>query len=158
MDMVAASPWYDCMPPREKEVLNYATTVFKPLLSVECGQRIDRATIRQKGPLATVTPGSKTFLFHPMAEGSSKVPLNRFMLGFESLRLQGFPTEVMDKFPMEEQCTDPQMQDMAGNAFPGTVVLAILLSVYKHLPPRVSCVEPQQGADDMGDVMSLFAL
>ena len=107
--------------------------------------------------MATVTPGGKTFLFHPMAEGSSKVPLNRLMLGFESLRLQGFPTEVMDKFPMEEQCTDPQLQDMAGNAFPGTVVLAILLGMYKHLPPRVSCVEPQQVSHDMGHVMSLFS-
>ena len=157
LDTVAASPWYDCLPPREKEVLNYATTMFKPLLSVDCGQRIDRAGIRQKQPLATVTLGGKTFLFHPMAEGSSKVPLNRLMLGFESMRLQGFPTEVMDKFPMEEQCTDPQLQDMAGNAFPGTVVLAILLGVYKNLPPRVSCVEPQQGSNDMGDVMSLFS-
>eukprot|EP00974_Lingulodinium_polyedra_P003562 334716-Lingulodinium_polyedra.AAC.1 len=67
--------------------------MFKPLLSVECGQRIDRATIRRKGHLATVTPGSKTFLFYPMAEGTRKVPLNRFMLGYESLRFQGFPAE-----------------------------------------------------------------
>ena len=79
--------------------------------------------------MATVTPGSNTFLFHPMAEGSSKVPLNRFMFGCEALRLQGFPTEVMDKFPMEEHRADPQMQDMAGNAFPGTVVLAMMLGV-----------------------------
>jgi hypothetical protein len=65
----------------------------------------------------TLTPGAKTWLFEH----------NRVLLGYEALRLQGFPVTLIDS--SYEQPSDPMMGDLAGNAFSATVVLAVTLGV-----------------------------
>eukprot|EP00972_Heterocapsa_arctica_P021363 3145544-Heterocapsa_arctica.AAC.1 len=69
----------------------------------------------------TLTPGGKTWLFER----------DRLLLGYEALRLQGFPVSLVDS--SYEQPSDPMMGDLAGNAFSATVVLAVTLGVFCHI-------------------------
>eukprot|EP00972_Heterocapsa_arctica_P039584 5831177-Heterocapsa_arctica.AAC.1 len=69
----------------------------------------------------TLTPGGKTWIYDK----------NRVLLGWEALRLQGFPVTLIDS--SYEQPSDPMMGDLAGNAFSATVVLAVTLGVLCHI-------------------------
>ena len=134
------SPWYHTCSPREKEVISYAIDAVEDMISVDCSQRIDRASIGRGRSLPTVTPGCKTYLMFKKAvkavkgKSGEEAPMNRFLLGREGLRLQGFPTEFFDKAPQEHRSSELQMMDMAGNAFPSTVLAAIVLAIYAHIP------------------------
>ena len=84
-----------------------------------------------KGILPTITPNAKHFLgFFP---GMGGRPLNRFILGVESLAFQGFPVELLAR--TAANTSDRQYQDLAGNAFPPTCLLAIMLAMLVHVPP-----------------------
>ena len=104
-------------PKREQEIATYALAAQPGLLSVDIGMRIDRATITSGDLVATVTPGSKPYLMchQAIAETNKRAPMNRLMLGYEGLELQGFPVQVLQD---TSTLSDPQMMDLAGNAFP----------------------------------------
>ena len=57
-----------------------------------------------------------------------------FMLGRGCLTIQGFPAPFL-----ESGCdlSDPQMADLAGNAFSSTVCCAVLLGCFAHVPELV---------------------
>ena len=89
------SAWFQLAPPREKDIIAFAMKHKPHLTSVDCSQRIDRCTMTVKGILPTITPNAKHFLgFFP---GMGGRPLNRFILGVESLAFQGFPVELLPK-------------------------------------------------------------
>ena len=153
-DSTQKSPWYQTCPNREKEVISYATGHVPNMISVDCSQRIDRASVGKGETLPTITPGGKTYFMCPSA--TSGKPLDRFLLGLEALRLQGFPVEFFDDIDDESLPSDPQMHDLAGNAFPSTVLCAVLLAIYLHLPSVVVATESDAESVDMDGIASLM--
>ncbi len=121
----AKSAWFQLCSQREKEIIAVAMKYKPRLSSVDCSQRIDRASMEDSGFLPTITPGAKNFLAHFPGMGTR--PLNRFMLGVESLAFQGFPVELLAG--SAANTSDPQYQDLAGNAFASTCLLAVMLAL-----------------------------
>ena len=97
-------------------------------LAVDVSQRIDRCRIAVGNVLHTMVPGQKTWIITKNSDGL--IEKNRLLLGCEALALQGFPLTA-------SSFSEAQQQDLAGNAFSATIVLALLLGVYTHLPPFV---------------------
>ena len=61
--------------------------------------------------------------------------LARLISGWEGLRFIGFDKRMLDFEKLESlNFTDSNMEDLAGNAFAGHIVTAILLSCIVHLP------------------------
>ena len=128
------SAWFQLCPQREKDIIAFAMKHKPNLTSVDCSQRIDRCTMTVKGILPTITPNANHCLgFFP---GMGGRPLNRFILGVESLACQGFPAELLAR--TAANTSDRQYQDLAGNAFPSTCLLAIMLAMLVHVPPAES--------------------
>ena len=125
------SAWFQLCPQREKDIIAFALTHKPDLTSVDCSQRIDRCTMTVKGILPTITPKAKYFLGRFPGMGGRR--LNRFILGVESLAFQGFPVELLAR--TAANTSDRQYQDLAGNAFPSTCLLAIMLAMLVHVPP-----------------------
>ena len=76
------------------------------------------------------------------------------LLGYESLRLQGFPTEVF-KGDSKLNVSDPQMLDLAGNAFPSKCLAALLFGIFGSLPPLK---DTQRDSDSQDvDMEALYA-
>ncbi len=132
---VKKSQWFDLCPKREQEIVSYALAADPKMLSVDVGQRIDRCNITSGDVVATVTPGSKTYLMYPQKIAKKRVCMNRLMLGSEGLELQGFPVQLLPAAASEESSlSDPQMMDLAGNAFPSSVLAAMLIGIFTSLP------------------------
>ena len=127
------SAWFQLSPQREKDIIAFAMKHKPDLTSVDCSQRIDRTTMEVKGILPTITPNAKHFLGRFPGMGGR--PLNRFIFGVESLAFQGFPVELLAG--TAANTSDRQCQDLAGNAFPSTCLLAIMLAMLVHAPRRV---------------------
>ena len=99
----------------------------RQFVAVDLSQRLDRARVTSSADLFfTMLPTQKIWVLARSKEGL--VLHNRLLTGKESLRLQGFP-EVS-----ELRVTDHQQQDLGGNAFASTILMASLLSLYSHLP------------------------
>ena len=63
-------------------------------------------------------------------------PLDRLITGYECLRMQAFPMPLIDLAKGENQPSDPQMCDLAGNAFTSTVVAAIIMALLSSFPKQ----------------------
>ena len=151
------SAWFQMCTQREKEIIAFAMKYKPRLFSVDCSQRIDRATMEDNGIIPTITPSTRNFLAHVPG---IKQPLNRFMLGVESLVFQGFPVELLPK--SEAKASDPQYQDLAGNAFPATCILAIMLAMLVNVPAQPSVPDshdvPDSQASGASGASSLMEL
>lgn len=101
--------------------------------------------------LNTITPGSKNFLVGQMSIGKD-IPAkpNRIQLGYESLGLQSFPVEELLPLGWLSDC---KMQDLAGNAFPSTCLLAVFLAMYANMPELLT---HKHGAFDIDEMRSLL--
>ena len=113
--------------------------------------------MEDNGIIPTITPSARNFLAHVPG---IKQPLNRFMLGVESLVFQGFPVELLPK--SEAKASDPQYQDLAGNAFPATCILAIMLAMRVHVLAQPSVPDshdvPDSQASRASGALSLMEL
>lgn len=148
---IMASPWISRLTARERETLAYGLMVAEQkqfslcsaaekktneakeagapaALAVDVSQRIDRCRIAVGSVFHTMVPGQKTWIITKNSNGL--IEKNRLLLGCEALALQGFPLTA-------SSFSEGQQQDLAGNAFSATIVLALLLGVYIHLPPFV---------------------
>ena len=116
------NPWFKVLPSREEQVLSYALQYAGGnVTSADISQRIDRVSLGRDGVLPTITPHNKTWL----------VEQGRPLTGFEALGLQGFPMDILSS---SEHCpSDPQLMDLAGNAFSGPVVMAVLVCMFAGL-------------------------
>ena len=143
---ILASPWIHRLTARERETLAYGLMVAEQkkftltsgganegkepdapaALAVDVSQRIDRCRIAVGNVFHTMVPGQKTWIITKNSDG--QMEKNRLLLGCEALALQGFPLTA-------SSFSEGQQQDLAGNAFSATIVLALLLGVYAHLPP-----------------------
>ena len=77
--------------------------------------------------MRTLLPGNKWWLSIP------EKGVARLLTGRESLTIQGFPWQQKER-AVVDSFSDSIMRDLAGNAFPGHVVLAILDSLMYALP------------------------
>ena len=132
---IAKSKWFNSMAVREQEVLAVSINIFKKsLVSVDVGQNIARATKWVKpNSLPTVTPAAKTYL---TIRRNGK-PINRLLLGYEAMLFQGLPANLWAK---TTKLSDPQMMNLAGNAFPSTQCAAVMIAIFANFPAKM----PQQ--------------
>ncbi|CAE7413547.1 unnamed protein product [Symbiodinium sp. CCMP2592] len=164
-EVVQSSPWACLLTEREKEVLAYslmkhfadvkasgtpsADSEGRQFVAVDLSQRLDRARVTSSPDLFfTMLPTQKIWILARSKEGL--VLHNRLLTGKESLRLQGFP-EVS-----ELQVTDHQQQDLGGNAFASTILMALLLSLYSHLPQYMWTDKEQEETAAADDVERLL--
>ena len=128
------SPWYNHLPQREQHAICYYKTIDPDLTILETSQSITRMTRigAEKVTLCTLTPNGRIILFPKL------VPQLRPLTGFEGMLLQGFPTAVLNSFVNKNEGVsdyDSCFSALAGNAFTGSVVAAVLISVLANLTP-----------------------
>jgi len=132
---VQRSPWYPILLPREQECLGYGLQHARKqqyqLVGINVSQRLDRLGYCRDGVLSTITPGGKIWL---RAEHLHQPATHdRLLLGYEALRAQGFPCEWLSTVPRSEQPSDALMMDLAGNAFPASILGAIFVAMFVHM-------------------------
>ena len=66
--------------------------------------------------------------------------------------MQGYPVHLLDAASL----SDPQMFDLAGNAFPGTILAALYLGIYLKVPCELYKQEPQPDEEVDVDPVQLF--
>ena len=100
--------------------------------SLDVSPSLFRMARGHSGLFPTLCPGSKVVL----------IEQKRVLTGLESLTLQGFPPSLLKQYARERSdrssggvAPDVLMGDLAGNAYSGTVILAVLLSVILGLTP-----------------------
>ncbi len=124
-----ASPSFKTSVAREQEIISCAAALHgESLVAVDVNPSIERAAMICEGIMPTFTTSARYYLMHT---DSQHAPRNRYMLGYECLSVQGFPVHF---FGDADGPTDPQMADLAGNAFSSTVCAALLLGAYAHVP------------------------
>ena len=103
----------------------------------------------------TVMPQAKLWVTD---SGNSGLPKqSRLLLGQEALLLQGWPSTDPRLLPIVREESSTVMQNLAGNAFPATVIVALLTSLVYSLD-----VDEQDDnghvttADEASVAMSLF--
>ena len=128
--------------------------------AVDVSQSISRvpcATLsKEKRVLApTVMPSAKLWVTD---SGNSGLPKqSRLLLGQEALLLQGWPSTDPRLLPIVRAESSTFMQNLAGNAFPATVIVALLTSLVYSLDAHE---QDDNGhvttADEASVAMSLF--
>ena len=130
-----SSPWHQTLPAREKDLLAFhqLKTRAEDKLSkarrqaTDLHQSIDQftwAALTEDGRvhLPTILPASKMWV------SSETARMNRMVTGPESLNFQGWPIfDTRFKDLLEDESNAAQ-QDLAGNAFPTTCILACVLA------------------------------
>ena len=137
---MAKSPWFQAIPQREREIILCRYLLEPDALSVDCSQSIARAPVAHGDSFNTIVPGCRQYLLRNIKVGQHQraAASQRFLLGFEGMRLQGYPLELVRDL---EGLSDPQMMDLAGNAFPGTCLMAMFLGVFACIPDVFVCAD-----------------
>ena len=137
---MAKSPWFQAIPQREREIILCRYLLEPDALSVDCSQSIARAPVAHGDSFNTIVPGCRQYLLRNIKVGQHQAAAasQRFLLGFEGMRLQGYPLELVRDL---EGVSDPQMMDLAGNAFPGTCLMAMFLGVFACIPDVFVCAD-----------------
>ena len=101
-------------------------------------QSIDRCPIakesRPSGPLASPTLCGHTKMwmgFRPKGKKKAAPPRQRLLTGREALSLQGFPHARVRNI---DDFSDSLLTNLAGNAYPLPVIMAILMAVLVTVP------------------------
>ena len=85
---------------------------------------------------------------------------NRPLLGCEALIMQGVPKQMLLKVLAKDDklLTDACMRDMAGNAYAGSVFMAMLIALLTHLPgmPHESLAAAAPSAEEELDLDSIL--
>ena len=162
---LASNPWFKALPNRSKEIvvdnLLRKDAIDGSLCTVDMSQTITRAARGVNGVTQTLTPRMLTWLYDVRQLGikSSQEFLvalrHRPMLGLGALAVQGFPIKwVLDVAP-PARATDPQLKDIAGNAFSATAFAEMYLMLLAHLPTPA---QPDELQVDMVDTQTLMEL
>ncbi len=153
-----SSPWFEVLPSRERGVLGFKISQAKinkvALNGVDTSQRIDRAPRCSNGLICPLTPNSKIWLLAHWGVPKSEEWSERLMTGTEALRFQGFPTEWIASAPEEARPSQPQQSDLAGNAFPINVFMAVMLGVFSNVGNLKEAEATE--ARDVGAVVTLL--
>ena len=126
------SQWYETLCARQKDILAFHQVKNKSrpnkLPGADLGQSISRTptTTSVKGNIVapTLLPGSFLWL-----SSASPTRSPRPLLGVEALSVQGWPILQSRWKPLLEEHSSAFLANLAGNAFPGTVVVAMVCSI-----------------------------
>ena len=143
-----SSPWYSLLEQREKEVLAASHRAEPVPMAVDVGQSLGRvpvSLVARVGPhdveiLPTQLPNGKTWLSIFPTGDFPKSKHHRLLIGREALSAQGYPWQRLPT-DMLAKYGESFLHDLAGNAYPGTVMLALLscafMCVQWHEPVQV---------------------
>ena len=149
------NPWFNIQPRRVKEAMLFHTNSDgKTICSIDLHPRIDRCSKGHNDHAQTLTPASKIWLLAPEGQPQEvQAKFNRMLTGFEALGIQGFPLPWIG-----EKCTtsDPQLADVAGNAFSSSVFSAIFVALLALLPDAGPKKAICEGEVDMERIMGLM--
>ena len=169
---VRSSPWFSLLPAREKDILGVhlfeSTKAKSCVFGVDLNPRIDRPSFCRDGMMCAITPGSKLWLAKccctsrtcAQATRQWQHKCQRLVTGGEALALQGYPKQWLDKAAAGGELPgDVLLMDLAGNAFPCTVMGAVMLGVFTRMPRDRERRPPQEKNEhiDVGDLLSLVA-
>ena len=151
---VLGNAWFEALPCREKDIVLYVDKLRKArpsVCTVDSSQSIYRSPKGCSGVVQTLTPGMHTWIY---SDGEREI--NRAMLGFEAMTLQGFPSKWLEEAVDSDVASDSQLKDLAGNAFSATVFAAIYIVLMCKLPQQL-VQNDQQQQPDIDTVMRLMS-
>ena len=125
-DKTRASSWFRFVNQRERSYLGIQQKHHDEAAAIDISQDLGVVRVSPQTWISTLLPHNNWWL------GFLSEP--RTLLGIEALSLQGMPLTAERRALLEDQCDDGLMLDMAGNAFAGPVVGALLISVFVSLP------------------------
>ena len=131
---VAASPWFQCMSPREQGILAIAHKAHGIDAAVDISQGVgihERVVPMPVRHLPTLLPNSSWFVNFP--ETKDTPALSRSVIGLEALMLQAYPWQLVSDEKLAHG-SDSMFSDLAGNSFTGTVVGAIIDCALQSIP------------------------
>ena len=115
-----ASPWFQTLKPREQDLILFTMKTQPAAVSLDLSQSIGRhrVSLANKCP-GTVTPSEKRFF----------LKRRRLRVAVESLAMQAIPWQDIDV------SHEPHvLHSLAGNAWTGTVAMAVLFSILMQIP------------------------
>ena len=128
----AASPWFDTLTEREKDIVVFTENSAPDVLSIDVSQSIGRHRPQVHSDLAlTCTPGEKRW----------DMTSRRLRVAQETFALQAIPWEDMDM-----SFDPPTLHSLAGNAWTGTVCMAFFMGMVVNLPLPRKAVPSSAGA------------
>ena len=113
--------------------LSYALLTEPNSTAVDISQQAGRTPVGRDGLLPTICTSAKLYMTEQ----------KRILTGMELLMLHGMPRRLLD----HGEYADNLMKDLAGNSFLAGAVMAVLISIYLHIP-----AEWVIGKRDGGDV------
>ena len=161
-DVDDQSAFFQTLTARERDVVTYhrhVTPVDQGAQSkgVDVSQSITRRPCTKEAEdgrilAPTIVPRSKIWLSLRKADTS----VHRILVGKESLMIQGWPVDDARLEAFVDKHSNLFLQDLAGNAFPGTVIAAILVAVLFAADAKES-QDPQSTVASQEDVEAAFA-
>lgn len=123
-----ASPWFLALTETIQAHLGFVLRIRPDATSADLSQSIGRGLVSSnKDELPAMLPR------HSIWDMNRK----RLVSGLESLLIIGFDEADLDVARLRElEITDSSMKDLAGNAFTGQVVLALLIALFGNLPSK----------------------
>ena len=146
----AASPWAPRLSARCAEQLVLAQKLHGHGVTVDVGQSINRMRV---APVRRI--GDRDLVLHPSLTTSTISWLGgdrqRLLLGEDKLLIQGIPIGLMSQSHLDS-FSNSMKGEIAANAWPMTIMLAIMFSVITRAPWMD---ESQVDSDELGCAMSL---
>ena len=136
---VRNSPWYQALPPREQDLILFTILTSPDAVSLDTSQSLGRHRVRKASQTTfpTVTPCEKRYM----------LDRQRLRTGYEALSLQAFPWQLCD---VAVDCNT--LHSLAGNAWTGTVCMAVVFSMIMYLPWTGRSIDQgHEGIDDKDD-------
>jgi site-specific DNA-cytosine methylase len=175
-----ASPWFDTICVRERDMLAFlqasarASSKADPVCSQDARtalssignsiNHISRGILNRENQLISpaILPRAKIWvsLSSPNVHASAiNGSVNRFLIGEEKMMIQGWPIAGPKFSGIKESRGDRAnglFEDLAGNAFPCTVMSALITAIVFAIDPKVD--QPDEIVTDDSDVASALAL
>lgn len=134
---VASSPWWSRLTFRDQDVLKMSHHFLGEFCCVDYSQSFaghgngshGRVVMSEQDCLPTMMPTQNWWIRRKLSSGRL---INRPLVGVEGLMMQAFPIHRLDLSEQE----DRTMMNLAGNAFNGLCIVALLDSIFMSIPWR----------------------
>jgi hypothetical protein len=127
------SPFYSALPSRERQILAVRQKTNHADITADLGQSIDRTAVSETmchvdGSATVIAPTCLPNMH--MWSGEKQ----RLLIGRESLMLQAYPCNRNDVAERLDCFSESFLADLGGNAYCGTVLTALFLSLLASIP------------------------
>ena len=128
-ELTKNSPWFATLAKSQQEMIVYVQAVHGAECAIDLSQSLAQTRVipAPLKSIRTLLPANVWWL------SISEKKVARVLTGRESLTCQGWPWQRKDRAVLDK-FSDSLMRDLAGNAFPGLVVLAIFDSLLYAAP------------------------